>query len=193
MAEEMTDYEKELKAKHQQSVIEELETEIESLSKKYKISKIALIVPCISLLFFTIGSLVFKWTWLLFWDYTITLFVISAVVLTISSFIMVLVYNKKKTAEEDLETAKRDVSEYQRRVNIREQNAAKPIPLDKATPEQIENMIKATQYKPICPICGSGNTERIGTMNGLVIATIRGRLYAKLGMFYQCNRCKHKW
>ena len=183
----MTDYEKELKAKRQQDTIEELETEIESLSKKNKLRAIVFVVSVLSSV---CGFALLRWT---YWDYSEILIWSSCLVLIASLSAMIFGYHKKNTVTEDLKTVKQDVDEYQKQIKIRELSTAKPVPLDKATPEQIENMIKAAQNNPKCPICGSRNTAKISTLNRVVSVSTLGLASSKIGKSYQCNNCKSKW
>lgn len=88
--------------------------------------------------------------------------------------------HEKNTALNDLEKAKRNINEYEAFVEAR----------SKAYIAQS----KASAAKhPKCPMCGSSNTERIGTLSRIASISIIGLASSKIGKQYQCKNCKHKW
>ena len=46
---------------------------------------------------------------------------------------------------------------------------------------------------PVCPMCGSKNTNRISTLNRAVSVGTLGLASSKIGKQYECKNCKHKW
>lgn len=46
---------------------------------------------------------------------------------------------------------------------------------------------------PVCPLCGSKNTERISTMNRATSVAMTGLASGKIGKQYKCKNCKHMW
>ncbi len=54
----------------------------------------------------------------------------------------------------------------------------------------------AVQPKPtglVCPICGSRNIKRIGTVSRAVSVELVGLASSKIGKQYECQKCKHLW
>ena len=46
---------------------------------------------------------------------------------------------------------------------------------------------------PVCPICGSRETQRITTANRVASVSMVGLASSKIGKQYECKKCKHKW
>ena len=81
----------------------------------------------------------------------------------------------------DYKLSRDDFEEYQRKV-VREQDAFDDAELK-----------RQDLNHPKCPMCGSKNTYRIGTINrGVSVATV-GLASSKIGKQYGCNSCGHKW
>lgn len=112
------------------------------------------------------------------------LIVISVIAAIISLVFVVSGINEKKTAISDLETAKRNLDEYEKNLNAR---------IEAMVAQGQVYAAKNAAKHPKCPICGSTNTERISTLNRTVSVATVGLASSKIGKQYQCKNCKHKW
>ena len=166
---------RETAGERQQETIKRLERQIEKSSKEVVKSGIGLAISlpltilccCLS----SHGSLG-------------VLIVICAAATFISAVFLKSGVNEKNTALADLERAKRNINEYESNVNARIKAYAA-----QAQPYAAKNAAK----HPKCPMCGSSNTERIGTLNRATSVAMVGLASSKIGKQYQCKNCKHKW
>ena len=46
---------------------------------------------------------------------------------------------------------------------------------------------------PVCPLCGSKNTEKISTVSRATSVAMVGLASGKIGKQYKCKKCKHMW
>lgn len=60
--------------------------------------------------------------------------------------------------------------------------------------KQIEAQHAKDRLKhPTCPLCGSNNTVKIGTLNRGLSVAFTGLASSKIGKQYECKECHHKW
>ena len=52
---------------------------------------------------------------------------------------------------------------------------------------------KGTSNTPKCPICGSTNISKIGTINRAVSVGLLGLASSKIGKTHKCNKCGSTW
>lgn len=104
-------------------------------------------------------------------------------------FLMVLcVHSDVKKAETELELAKSDFEEYERIIQ-KEKEAE-----EKRKEEKMEERSRIYRAQhPICPQCGSNDTQRISTVNRAVSTATLGIASSTIGKQYKCNKCKHMW
>lgn len=166
---------KETEGERQKETIKRLESQIKKSSKEVVKSGIGLAISlsltilcwCLS----SHGSLG-------------VLIVICAVATFISGVFLISSINEKNTALADLERAKRDINEYESNVDAR---------IKAYTAQSKAYATKNVAKHPKCPMCGSLNTERIGTLNRAASVATVGLASSKIGKQYQCKNCKHKW
>lgn len=168
-------YRRETAGERQKETISRLEKQIETSSKEIRNGTIGLCIslPLASLSFVlsSNGSLGF-------------IIVISVIAAIISLVFVVSGTKEKKTAISDLETAKRNLDEYEKNLNAR---------IEAIVAQSRAYTAKNATKHPKCPICGSTNTERISTLNRTVSVATVGLASSKIGKQYQCKNCKHKW
>lgn len=168
-------YKQETAGERQKETIERLEKQIEDAKKELRNGTIGL---CIS-----IPLAILSYAYSNHGDLG-TIIVISVIAAFISLVFVVSGASEKKTATADLETAKRNLDEYEQNLNIR----------IKAIVAQGQAYAAQNAAKhPKCPACGSTNTERISTLNRAVSVAAVGLASSKIGKQYQCKNCKHKW
>lgn len=157
--------------KRQEETIARLEKKIENSSKEIRNGSIELCISLplaiLSFAFSSNGSLG-------------GLIVISVLASIISLVFIVSGTNEKKTAISDLETAKRNYDEYEKRIEA-------------MVAQSQAYAAKQAAKHPKCPMCGSTNTERISTLSRTVSVAAVGLASSKIGKQYQCKHCKHKW
>lgn len=112
------------------------------------------------------------------------LIVISGFAVVGSGIFVVGSITEKSTAVRDLEVAKRDFDEYEKESAQKSQAYAA-----QARIYAVQNAAK----HPKCPMCGSTNTEKIGTLNRATSVAAVGLASSKIGKQYECKNCKHKW
>lgn len=166
---------KEHEHEEQKEIIEKLENRLKELDKEITVSFIVFLISLpLTIITFTAsehGSLgVF--------------IVICAFATIISGGYWFGSLGEKNTVKEDLENAKYSLEKYEREQNKRI--------------EAINAMAKVEQSKhaakhPKCPLCGSHNTERIGTISRSVSVAAVGLASSKIGKQYKCKNCKHMW
>lgn len=161
--------------KRQKETISKLETQIQKSSKEIRNSAIGLIIT----LPLTIMC------WCLSSHGSLGLFIILFGIACFASIIFLISgIQEKNTAISDLETAKRNIEEYEKNLDKR---------LKAIVAQGQAQAAKDAAKHPRCPLCGSTNTERISTLNRTVSVATVGLASSKIGKQYQCKNCKHKW
>lgn len=168
-------YKQETAGERQKETIERLEKQIEDAKKELRNGTIGL---CIS-----IPLAILSYAYSNHGDLG-TIIVISVIAAFISLVFVVSGASEKKTATADLETAKRNLDEYEQNLNIR---------IKAIVAQGQAYAAKNAAKHPKCPACGSTNTERISTLNRAVSVAAVGLASSKIGKQYQCKNCKHKW
>lgn len=112
------------------------------------------------------------------------LIVICAFASFASAVFLINGINEQKRNSDELEIAKRDINEYEERMKQQSKIAAAQAQTYAA---------KNASKHPKCPMCGSTNTEKIGTINRAASVAAVGLASSKIGKQYQCKNCKHKW
>lgn len=182
-AEKALQAKKEAEERHKQETAKErqretvlrLEKQIEKASKQIRNSLISLLIAIpLTILF-----------WCLSTDGSLgMLIVICAVIDFISIVFLFSGIQEKDTAISDLETAKRDLQEYERNVDAR---------ISAIIAQGQAQAAKDAAKHPVCPLCGSRNTNRISTINRTASVATLGLASSKIGKQYECKNCKHKW
>lgn len=161
--------------KRQKETISKLETQIEKSSKEIRNSAIGLIIT----LPLTIMC------WCLSSHGSLGVFIILFGIACFASIIFLISgIQEKNTAISDLETAKRNIEEYEKNLDKR---------LNAIVAQGQAQATKDAAKHPRCPLCGSTNTQRISTFNRTVSVATFGLASSKIGKQYQCKNCKHKW
>lgn len=93
-------------------------------------------------------------------------------------------YDKLSTAEADLAAAEEGMDKYYEQLQNR---------MQKAVASLAQSVAEENAKRPICPNCGSRNTERITTWDRTTSIALTGLASSKIGKQYQCKKCKHKW
>lgn len=168
-------YKQETAGERQKETIERLEKQIEDAKKELRNGTIGL---CIS-----IPLAILSYAYSNHGDLG-TIIVISVIAAFISLVFVVSGASEKETATADLETAKRNLDEYEQNLNIR---------IKAIVAQGKAYAAKNAAKHPKCPACGSTNTERISTLNRAVSVAAVGLASSKIGKQYECKNCKHKW
>lgn len=95
--------------------------------------------------------------------------------------LLLLTFGSVSQMDGDLKIAKEDVEKYEKQMEIRLQEAVKQI------------VREAEREHPICPNCGSNNTNRISDFNRVASVTMLGIASSKIGKQFECKNCKFKW
>ena len=105
----------------------------------------------------------------------------------------------RKGKEDELDLAMNDWTEYERLLNERNKQARlaeerHEAMVQKEIDEKKEEERRRKMVEhPVCPMCGSKNTNRISTLNRAVSIGALGLASSKIGKQYECKNCKHKW
>ncbi len=166
---------RETAGERKKETISRLEKQIENSSKEIRNGTIGLCISLpLAILSFALSS-----------NGSLGFIIVISVIAVIFSFVFVVSgTNEKKTAINDLETAKRNLDEYEKNQNAR---------IEAMVAQGQVYAAKNAAKHPKCPICGSTNTERISTLNRTVSVATVGLASSKIGKQYQCKNCKHKW
>lgn len=93
-------------------------------------------------------------------------------------------YDKLSTANTGLAEAEKGMDKYYEHLLKRMQTEAASL---------AQSVAEENAKRPVCPNCGSRNTERITTWDRATSIALTGLASGKIGKQYQCKKCKHKW
>ena len=102
-------------------------------------------------------------------------------------FYIVFSSSQVKKCEKERIKAKNEFDEYERL-------------LEKRAKEERERQAEEYRRKEAllsknvpCPVCGSRDTYRIGTLDRATSIAVTGLASGKIGKQYKCRNCKHMW
>ena len=168
-------YKKETEGIRQQETIKDLETRVENTTKEAIKGGIGLAISLpLTILCWNLSS-----------HGSFGLFIVICAFATLASAMFLFSgISERNRSLRELEIAKRDINEYEERIKQQTQEAI--------ARSQVYAAKNATKH-PKCPMCGSSNTEKIGTINRAVSVTAVGLASSKIGKQYECKSCKYKW
>ena len=168
-------YKKRTESSRQQETIEVLETRVTSSTNEAIKGGIGLAISLpLTILCWNLSS-----------NGSLGIFIVICAFATLASAVFLLSgISERNRNLRELEIAKRDINEYEEKMKQQTQ----------ATIAQSKIYVAKNAAKhPKCPMCGSTNTERIGTINRAASIATVGLASSKIGKQYQCKNCKHKW
>ena len=157
----------------QKQAIEQLEKKIQ----QYKIARIIAIIAIIGFVAFWIYGLID-----LSWSNNSCLVAVVIFVLY-----AILSSSQAKKLEEERIKAKNEFAEYEK---LLEERAKKER--EKQAEEYRRKEALLSKNVP-CPVCGSRDTYRIGTLDRATSIAVTGLASGKIGKQYKCRKCKHMW
>lgn len=162
---------KEMEPERQTAAIEKIQTEILSNTKYMFVS----IAVCIAT--FLLGGM--------FAYFSVKLMAYAFMAAAfIAFFVFCYFLGEKRSGAKDLDLAKQKFAEYEK---VLETRVAETENYRQAQHKQWE------ASHPVCPACGSRNTNRISTINRTASVATFGLASSKIGKQYECKACKHKW
>lgn len=153
---------------------------IEQLEKKIQQYKICEIIGVVAIIVFVAvwiyGLIDMSWS-------------NNACLVGIAIFVFYIVFSSSqvKKCEKERIKAKNEFDEYERLLEKRAKEERK------RQAEEYRRKEALLSKNVPCPVCGSRDTYRIGTLDRATSIAVTGLASGKIGKQYKCRNCKHMW